>query len=173
MKLLAPALKAKKLRDDLYYRLNVVSVQVPPLRNRKEDIPLLVQQFIDEFNPLCSKEIKGISEEAMMYLNRYNWPGNVRELKNVVQQAMALAENNIISACDFPDHIMKNYKLPDNNSFQVMKFKEAKQKYCLDFCKAYFDNLLSTYNNNISKVAEIAGITRKTVYRLLNNINNI
>lgn len=167
------ALKEKKLREDLYYRLNVVPILMPPLRNRKEDIPQLVQQFIDEFNPSCSKEIKGISEEAMMCLKRYNWPGNVRELKNVIQQAISLTENNIISANDLPEMMIRNYKLPDKNFFQNMKFKEAKQKHFNQFSKAYFDNLLSVYDNNISKVAEVAGISRKTLYRILNNIDNI
>lgn len=166
------ALKQKKLRDDLYYRLNVASISMPPLRNRKEDIPQLVQQFIDEFNPSCSKEIKGISENAMMYLTRYNWPGNVRELKNVIQQAMSLTENNVISTNDLPDQIIKKFKLPETDLFQNMKYKEAKAKYCNQFSKTYFNDLLSIYDNNISKVAEVAGVSRKTLYRILGKINN-
>jgi transcriptional regulator with PAS, ATPase and Fis domain len=167
------ALEQKKLRNDLYYRLNVVSISMPPLRNRIEDIPQLVQQFIDEFNPTCTKEITGISEDAMVYLNRYNWPGNVRELKNVIQQAMSLTENNVISINDLPHQVKKKNNLADRDGFQNMKYKEAKTKYCNQFSKAYFDNLLTIYDHNISKVAEVAGISRKTLYRILENLDYI
>lgn len=85
------AVKDNKLRQDLYFRLNVVPIILPPLRNRKEDIPILVQHFIKKFSPTSPREIKGITREAMKELKRYHWPGNVRELQNVIEQAMSLA----------------------------------------------------------------------------------
>lgn len=163
------ALKEKRLREDFYFRLNVVPILVPPLRERKADISHLVKHFIAEFNPMCSNEIKGISEEAVECLQTYNWPGNVRELKNVIQQIMSLSENSILDLNDLPDHIRKNYKLQYNNSFQKMSLKEARKKCLNQFYRAYFNNLLKNLNGNLTKVAEKADISRKTLYRILND----
>lgn len=165
------AMEQKKLRNDLYYRLNVTAISMPPLRNRIEDIPQLVQQFIDEFNPSCHKEIKGISEEAMAYLKQYNWPGNVRELKNIIERAMSLTENSVISICDFPDSLKKKSLFAKTDSIPPVKYKEAKKKYNNQFTTTYFQTLIDVYHHNISKVAEVAGVSRKTLYRILEEIN--
>lgn len=167
------ALKEKRLREDLYFRLNVIPILMPPLRERTADIPQLVKQFINEFNPSCSKEIKGISEDAVECLKGYNWPGNVRELKNVMQQVMSLTENTIIDVDDLPEHIRKNYELQNNNFFHDIRFREAKQKCLNQFYKTYFDSLLKNFNGNFTRVAEKAGISRKTLYRILNKIKII
>src|SRR5499433_798576 len=92
----AEAVKAGKLREDLYYRLNVFSFRLPPLRERREDLPLLVQAFINEFNGRNQKNIAGVDQQAMRMLDHYAWPGNVRELRNVIERATILAPGPLI-----------------------------------------------------------------------------
>ena len=91
-----------RLRRDLYYRLNVVSIKIPPLRERKEDIPLLADHFIARFAGEIERPISGVSEEAMRLLNAYDWPGNVRELENVIQGAMVMAKSDFLRTGDLP-----------------------------------------------------------------------
>ena len=83
-------------REDLFYRLNVIRIELPPLSSRREDIPLLIQNFIQKFNALKGKEIKGISDHALNILMRYNFPGNIRELENIIEFAFVLCRNDII-----------------------------------------------------------------------------
>src|SRR5512134_3953417 len=97
---LTAAIKEERFRADLYYRLNVISIHIPPLRERREDIPLLVNHFIEKFNIEMGKEIKGVSEGALRILMDNEWPGNARELRNVVERAMVVAKGNIITESD-------------------------------------------------------------------------
>jgi len=92
-------------REDLYYRLNVVPVKAPPLRERATDIPLLTSHFIDKFNRAKNRAVKGIESEALGFLVRYGWPGNVRELENVIERMLILAEGEILTEADLPDRI--------------------------------------------------------------------
>lgn len=115
-------------REDLYYRLNVVHIELPALREKKDDIPLLVSFFINKFNEEKDYQIKGITKEAMQILLNYRWPGNVRELENAIESAMALAERNIIEAKYLPAFLMLTqpqdgdfYQLPQNLSFYEME----------------------------------------------------
>src|SRR5256712_8824132 len=98
----AEAVKAGKLREDLYYRLNVFAMKLPRLRDRKEDLPLLVQAFINEFNARNQRSIAGLDHEAMRLLEHYQWPGNVRELRNVIERATILAPGPFIEAAHLP-----------------------------------------------------------------------
>jgi len=164
------AIEQKKLRDDLYYRLNVISILMPPLRERKEDIELLVHHFINEFKPSFPNEIKGISNNAMKIFKSYDWPGNVRELKNVIEHAMSLTDKNIISVTDLPEKIRTHNICYTGESWGETNFKQAKEEYLQEFYKKYFNNLLNTFKSNLSKVAEKAGISRKTLYQLLRKI---
>ena len=95
------AVQKGKLREDLYYRLNVFSLRLPPLRDRKEDLPLLIQAFINEFNTRNQRSIVGVSNQAMRMLEQYGWPGNVREVKNVIERATILAAGPFIE----PQHL--------------------------------------------------------------------
>jgi two-component system response regulator AtoC len=94
---------AGRFRDDLYYRLNVVHLKIPPLRTRSEDLPALVEHFISSFNLRFDKRVSGLEPEALRLLMAYDWPGNVRELENVVERAMLLAEGNILRSQDLPE----------------------------------------------------------------------
>ncbi len=169
---LEKAIKEKKLRQDLYYRLNVVHISMPPLRERKEDIPILVQHFIEEFNPRLSNEIKGISKNAMKLLQKYDWPGNVRELRNIIEQAMSLTEKDIIDLDDLPENIQESDISFEDDSFLNLNFQEVKEKYLNQIYKKYINSLLKHYDGNISKVAQKAGVSRLTIYRIIKNMDN-
>lgn len=100
-------IKTGKFREDLYYRINVIHIHIPPLRERKEDIPVLVDKFIKNFSEKLKKEIKGITPSALKILMDYPWPGNVRELENQIERAIVLTENEMLTDNDFPD--IKNH----------------------------------------------------------------
>jgi len=91
-----------RLREDLYYRLNVFSIKLPPLRDRKDDLPLLIQAFIDEFNTRDHHTVKTVAPAAMKQLEQYDWPGNVRELRNVIERATILARGDVIEPSHLP-----------------------------------------------------------------------
>ena len=163
------AIAENKLRQDLYYRLNVVPIYIPPLRERREDIPLLINYFINKLNPSFPDEIKGISNDAKNILKTHNWPGNVRELENVIEQMMSLTENEIISIDDIPIEITTGDTILPEENFENLNFKDAKEKFLNKFSKQYINKLLAKYNGNISKVARKSGISRWTIYRILKN----
>jgi two-component system response regulator AtoC len=165
------AVKENLLREDLYYRLNVIPIYVPPLKHRKEDIPLLVEHFIKKFNPSRTWNIRGISKEALNLLMQYHWPGNVRELQNVMHQILSLTENDIIQSSDLPQKIADR----NNNILDKCKpggsFKEAKKEILREFTKEYLLQILHENRGNISKVARISGISRRTVYRMIQELD--
>ena len=111
-RLLEKEVKEGRFREDLYYRLNVMTIHLPPLRDRRGDIPLLVGYFIDIFNKKLNKNIEGLSSEAMPILMEYEWPGNVRELENVIERAILLAAGRWITPAELPDNVMQTQKLP-------------------------------------------------------------
>ncbi|MBN2414112.1 sigma-54-dependent Fis family transcriptional regulator [candidate division KSB1 bacterium] len=165
------AVKQNKLRHDLYYRLNVVPIYIAPLRERSEDIPLLAKHFINKFNPSLSREIKGITSDALLCLKKYNWPGNVRELQNIIEQAMSLTEQNILDLADLPQNIRDNYEFYIDEKTNGLTFKDAKDKVLKQFGKKYFEDLLKKCEWNISKTAREAGISRSSFYRILDEFN--
>ena len=99
---LKKAVKEGSFREDLYYRLNVVPVYLPALRERKEDIPLLVDHFLQIYNQVFRKKIEGLTKQALEYLTNYGWPGNIRELKNVIERLVALKDEGFITPKDLP-----------------------------------------------------------------------
>jgi two-component system, NtrC family, response regulator AtoC len=153
---LKKAVDEGKFRDDLYYRLNVISIELPPLREHTEDIPLLVDHFIEKFNIEMGKEVERISEEALETLMKHDWPGNVRELENVIERAMVIAKGTFIKAEDL--HL----------SPQVMNGKGAASpsddKTIKSVEKKHIAKILKENNWNIQKSAEQLGIDRVTLY---------
>lgn len=139
-----------KFRKDLYFRLNVASIQLPPLRDRKEDIPSLSDHYIREFNHRFAREVEGFSEEALEYLLRYNWPGNVRELKNLIEATVANIRHRRITFMDLPEQFRR--RLADNKGLP------PDERYPL------LSVLIST-NWNISKAAQKLHWSRMTIYR--------
>ncbi len=106
--------KRGSFRKDLFYRINVLRISLPPLRERREDIPILVEHFIEKFNARLGTKIKGISPECMQLLMDYPWPGNVRELENVMERTMVLAEGEVIQREDLPPYLLENLVVEDN-----------------------------------------------------------
>jgi DNA-binding NtrC family response regulator len=152
-----------RFREDLYYRLNVIDIELPPLRERREDIPLLIQHFISRFGKE-PKRISGVSEDALKILINYSWPGNVRELENVIQRAIVLSQHEIILPEDLPISMMKN---GNENLIE----KGVSQKYTIDQLeKEYIRKVLIEVGGNKTKAAEILGLDRKTLYRKLEEI---
>jgi len=156
----------KRFREDLYYRLNVFPIFIPPLRVRKEDIPLFIHYFLRQHNSLLNKHIKGISNEALRCLLNYHWPGNVRELENVLLRAVAICKNQTIILADLPEYL-RTQKIPSTQSSFLdmsLSFKEAKQKVIESFERKYLENALQKYRGNISQAARAIGIARPLFY---------
>lgn len=152
--------KAGKFREDLYYRLNVFTIVIPPLRERRDDIPLLVNFFIKKFSTAMNKKVKTVSKEALDFLMNYNWPGNVRELENAIERAMVVGKSNSIMVEDLPFHLSSNnFALNDD----VKSLAAMERKFIL--------NTLNENGWNISKTAQILEIDRVTLYNKINKYN--
>jgi len=150
----------KNFREDLYYRLKVVSIKIPPLRERKEDIPLLVNAFIKEFCRVNNKPRISISPKAMAILESYSWPGNVRELRNLVEGLVVLSRGNEITEKDLPPHIRNEIIEKDFIKINLgLPLSEVEKIYILA--------TLKLVKNNKSKAAKILNIGRKTLHRKL------
>jgi two-component system nitrogen regulation response regulator NtrX len=149
-------------RDDLYYRLNVIPIEVPPLRNRTDDIPLLVQTFLKGFHKEGCGNLKTMKPEAFEHLSAYRWPGNVRELKNLVERLAIMTESEVIGEQDIPlSYKRKGPVIPDEGILEVDSLKEAKK----DFERAYILRKLSENDNNISQTADSIGIERSHLHK--------
>jgi len=142
-----------QFRQDLYYRLNVFNITVPPLRERKEEIPALIDHFLTKFNQKYSKQIKGLSPKALEALLQYHWPGNVRELENIIERAVILSETEIIE--------LETLAIPEPKT----NVKDTTSNYSLEQIeKAHILRILKQTNWNKSLASQILGIDRKTLY---------
>ena len=146
------AVASGQFREDLYYRLNVVTIELPPLRERKEDIPLLAQHFLKEFALENQKEISGFSPEVTDFLLKYQWPGNVRELENTIERSVILAQNSYIEIADL---LQKNSPLV-SSALIGRSLREVERSHIL--------NILSETGGNYSEAARILAISRATLY---------
>jgi DNA-binding NtrC family response regulator len=151
--------------EDLFWRLNVITIEMPPLRERNEDIELLANHFVHEFSKKNNKDIKGISGEAMGILKGYQWPGNIRELQNVIERATSLTDSQYIIPQDLHENLLNGSVSVDY--MKDLPFKSAKRKWLESFEKKYFSDLLKESSGNISLAAKKAGIDRKTIYRIM------
>jgi DNA-binding NtrC family response regulator len=163
------ALNNKTLREDFYYRLNVINIHVPPLRERKEDIQLLADHFLEKNLSSSSKSISGFTNEVLQSFENYNWPGNVRELENIIERAVTLAKTKKITLEDLPPNF--NSKQYSNLAFGNIKFAELKHKVVEDIEKKYLLFLLEKHKGNITHMAEEAGLTRRHIHRMMNVYN--
>jgi len=152
--------KEGKFREDLYFRLKVVTIHLPPLRERKEDIPLMVQAFIEEFSKLHGKNVRGIDPKALNILCRYNWPGNVRELKNTIESMVVISEKEILGVEDIPEHI-RTGAVEAKAPFLTpgMSLEEAE--------KELIRRTLEMTNGNREETARLLKIGERTLYRKL------
>ena len=160
----AAAVRDGKLREDLYYRLNVFAVEIPPLRFRKEDIPLLVQTFLSEFNRVNNKNVRAVDHEAMYVLEHYPWPGNIRELRNVIERATILADGEFIQLKHLPPTLVAKGEetLPTLTLAPGTTVDEAERRLIL--------MTLEHTRNNKTRAAEVLGISLKTLHNKLNRM---
>lgn len=151
-------------RSDLYYRLNVVRIHLPPLRDRMEDLPLIAEHFLRVFCEKNNRKLRGIESQTMNALMDYDWPGNVRELANVIERAAVMAVDDKISAVELPQRASRMPNLP--RSFDIeLSFKEGRQRIIAEYEKFYLINCLRRYKGNIGQCAEHCGVDTKTFYR--------
>ena len=160
---LAQTVKEKKFREDLFFRLNVISIILPPLRKKKEDIPVLASHFIQKFNSEMKKRISSIEPAALEIFLNYHWPGNIRELQNVLERAVVLAPGNTITPDLLPPQLSQKAKEEISPGIPL---DEALKK----FKKEFISQTLSVTNNNQSKAAKLLGIQRTYLNRLIKEL---
>jgi DNA-binding NtrC family response regulator len=153
-------IKKGGFREDLYYRINVVPIVIPPLRERKEDIPILIDHFINKFNVENNKNVKGINKEALEFLMQYEWPGNVRELENLIERVIALTSNEYIPATELP-YSFKNIPKINGLKESVLDGKVSFLQAEEEFEKEVILDALKKTNYIQSHAAEILGISRR------------
>ncbi|MBI2829099.1 MAG: sigma-54-dependent Fis family transcriptional regulator [Acidobacteria bacterium] len=158
------AMKSGGLREDLYYRLNVFAIELPPLRQRKEDLSLLIQSFLAEFNARNSKSVSAVDATAMRILEQYNWPGNVRELRNVIERAVILSSGEFIEPKHFPPLVIDSPDVvkPTISLQPGTTVEEAERRLIL--------MTLEHTRDNKTRAAEILGISLKTLHNKLNRL---
>jgi two-component system response regulator HydG len=157
------ALEEQRFREDLYYRLNVIQLELPPLRARATDVLLLASHYLRRFAEQMNKPVTGISERAAEKLLAYSWPGNVRELRNVVERAVALTRFEKIAVEDLPDKI-RDYRssqviIGGQDPTELLSLEDVERRYIL--------HVLETVGGNKTTAARILGLDRKTLYRKL------
>jgi DNA-binding NtrC family response regulator len=167
---LKEAVKARTFREDLFYRIAVIPISIPPLRERKEDIPLLVEHFISKYCRINNKNIKTISPKTLSLLTDYNWPGNVRELENVIERAILISERDEIGVDCLPSEVQMPKTVLINSqsggSFEE-KLAKAKEEIELQFIKL----ALKKHNGNKSLAAKELGMSRGSLYNKIKNHN--
>jgi transcriptional regulator with GAF, ATPase, and Fis domain len=173
---LATLCEEGKFRTDLFYRLAKVRFELPPLRKRKEDLPLLIDHFLRQLHSRNEAQaVRGFSPDVLEVLQRYDFPGNVRELRNVVERSATFCEHDLIGLDDLPHELQARIGATDHGVSSVivpnidgnLSMKEAKERMVAQFERDYLVQLLERHNMNISKVAREAGIDRRHVYRLM------
>jgi two-component system response regulator HydG len=158
---LGELVKEGKFREDLYYRFNVICLRLPPLRERQEDIFLLMDSFIKEFSKKNSKDIKDISSDARKILFRYDWPGNIRELRNCIESMIVFNQNGVLDVNDIPEHIYKSNRVALTGPvFPVGVTLDEMEKELMK-------NTLAYVGGNRGETAKILGIGERTLYRKL------
>jgi two-component system nitrogen regulation response regulator NtrX len=162
-------MEAGRFRPDLYYRLNVIPLRVPNLRDRKGDIPLLVGRFLTELAVKDGKKEKTMTDRAMKLLLEHDWPGNVRELKNIVERLFIMVPTEIIDAPDIPLLAKQTSQPPP--ALPAYQFKDSFREARLDFEREYLLAKLREYEGNISKTAEAIGLERSNLHRKIRFFN--
>jgi transcriptional regulator with PAS, ATPase and Fis domain len=169
-------IKEKKFRQDLFFRLNVIKIELPPLRERKEDIPLLVKHFLDIYCTENNKEITSISEEVMEVFTRYEWPGNIRELENLIERAVVLTKTKLITRNSLPPffyHTEEKQETASLSPNSTGTLKEQTQR----FQKNWILEALRKSNGVQKKAAQLLGVKATTLNEMIKrmgiDINNL
>lgn len=175
-------IKSGKMRLDLYYRLNVFYLEIPPLRERTEDVLLLAEKFIESYNVKLNKNIKGISEEVKKIFTRYLWPGNIRELDNVIYSSMIMADEDILNRNSlnmyWDDELMKKDEKPQDTYINLVGMKEelegvngSLEDKVSKIEENYIRSAIEAYPNNLSKAAAFLGISRQALQYKMKKYN--
>jgi DNA-binding NtrC family response regulator len=159
--------KEGTFREDLFYRLNIVSLHIPPLRERTEDIPILVEHFMRKYSKEYNKPVKGLSNEAMRAFMSYVWPGNVRELENKIQQIVVMCSGLVMNA----ETIQLPVSKPNSRESRFGCFQEAKKNAINFFERTYLTELLTEYRGDVPSAAKRAGKSRTGLWNLLRKHN--
>jgi DNA-binding NtrC family response regulator len=159
-------------RQDLYYRLKVIDITIPPLRERREDIPILVEHYIKEFAERHNKEVQGIDPDALKQIMEFHWPGNVRQLVNILERAVVLAARPILRTEDLPEdlNIRSGFSEGFLDELMHLPFKEAKERITTHFMKEYLTRKLHNNQGNISHTAAELGIHRQSLQMMLRRL---
>jgi len=155
--------KLGHFRQDLYFRINVISIEIPPLSARKDDIPLLALYFLNKYKKIMQKEVQEISEEAMETLMHYDFPGNVRELENIIERGVALTRGRTIEKSNLPD---------DLHGATMQTFRKSNGKYSSleDMERSYIQWVLKEVGDNKTEAAKYLGIDRVSLWRKLKKL---
>jgi two-component system response regulator PilR (NtrC family) len=156
---LEQAMKTGSFRQDLFYRLNVIRVTLPPLRERREDIPALVNHFIRRFNKRFRRDVRGVTQDAIAALSAYDFPGNVRELENLIERAFAMGTRESLTLADLPSLSARPSIAPSIETKAVPTLAEVEKELIL--------RALAVHNNDKEEAARALGISRRTIYRRL------
>ncbi len=163
-------IREKTFREDLFYRINVVRIDLPPLRARGDDLGLLIEHFAQRYSREMGKAVVGITPEAYQVLAHYRWPGNVRELQNVIRRGIALTRGSMIAIDDLPDEIVESAGLSEATpSGSTAGFFAERDRFVLKFERDYLSNLLRKHQGNVKSAAIEAELPRGTLYRLMKN----
>lgn len=173
---LREAMEQSEFREDLYYRLNVITIELPPLRKRQGDTELLAHHFLAKYAGRAARKLTGFSPEALEVLRRYQWPGNVRELENAIERAVVLAREEFLQVEDFPPNVSAAHDstapVPENGTELVnLPFREAKERAVVAFEHRYVNALLDRTDGNVSEAARVAGLDRSNFRRIIKRCN--
>jgi len=163
------AVKQGTFREDLFYRLNVVPAWIPPLMDRAEDIPMLVEHFILKYNRIESKKVEGMTSAALKILMDYSWPGNVRELENIIHRAVVMATEYEIDLADLPQVVRTAQTADLRDKSRTLNFKKAKQRAIESFEQRFLTEALMRHDGNVSQAAKEIGLDRRNLHKKLKN----
>jgi transcriptional regulator with PAS, ATPase and Fis domain len=155
--------RAGRFREDLYFRINVVTVRLPPLRDRRSDIKILAEHFLKKYAARENRELLGVAPEAMVALERYGWPGNVRELENAIERSLAVSKDGVLLVSDLPPEIAGNGVRPQQVPANLIDDRPP----LAELERRYIELVLRETGGNKKRTAEILGIDRRTLYRTL------
>jgi DNA-binding NtrC family response regulator len=174
---LAEKIRKSEFREDLFYRLNVINIQLPPLRERRDDIPLLAHHFLQKFAVLNGKDLQAFTREALAFLIRQEWPGNIRELENVIERGVILARGSVIGENDLsmPGPLSSPHRSPAapgiRDELFDLPYKEAKNRLLEDFQSQFIMKALTSHGGNVSQTAREVGVKRQYLHRLIREAN--
>jgi two-component system response regulator PilR (NtrC family) len=172
---LVESIEKGEFRSDLYYRLNVISIKVPPLRERRDDIPMLMQYFLQRFNQKFAKNIQGFEKRVLECFSKYNWPGNVRELENFIERGVALEKGTVISSSSLPAEVIYNMDVTQDSGADWPALLGSGDfnfnQYVDNLSKSIIVKALELNNGNVKKTAQHLQLNYRSLRYLIGKYN--